>query len=48
MSKISPVDLAIVWGKLAEPEFDKYITYSQGNRWYHYKWKEEARLILPM
>jgi len=36
----SPVDLAIVWGKLTEPENGKYITYSQGSRWYHYKWKE--------
>lgn len=37
--KISPVDLAIVWGKLAEPESDRYITYSQGNRWYFYQYK---------
>lgn len=37
--KISPIDLAIVWGKLAEPDYDKYITYSQSSRWYHYKWK---------
>jgi len=39
---ISPVDLAIVWGKLAEPQKRKYITYSQGSRWYHYRWKEGA------
>ena len=38
--ELSPVDLAIVWGKLADPENGRYITYSQGNRWYHYKWKE--------
>jgi hypothetical protein len=38
--QISPVDLAIVWGKLTEPENGKSITYSQGNRWYHYKRKE--------
>jgi hypothetical protein len=37
--KISPVDLAIVWGKLAEPEYDRYITYSQRNRWYFYQYK---------
>jgi hypothetical protein len=38
--KVSPVDLAIVWGKLAEPEYDRYITYSQSNRWYFYKYKQ--------
>ncbi len=37
--KISPADLAMVWGKLAEPEYDRYITYSQRNRWYFYKYK---------
>jgi hypothetical protein len=40
--KISPVDLAVVWGKLAEPEYDRYITYSQSNRWYFYKYKQES------
>ena len=38
-SKISPMDLTIVWGKLAEPDFDRYITYSQRNRWYFYTYK---------
>jgi hypothetical protein len=37
--KISPVDLAIVWGKLAEPEYDSYINYNQRNRWYFYQYK---------
>jgi hypothetical protein len=35
--EVSPIDLAIAWGKLAEPENNRYITYSQGNRWYHYQ-----------
>ena len=38
--QIAPVDLAIVWGRLTEPETGRYITYSQGVRWYHYKWRE--------
>jgi hypothetical protein len=38
--ELSPVDLAVAWGKLAEPENGKYVTYSQGYRWYHYLWKE--------
>jgi hypothetical protein len=41
-SIISPVDLLIVWGKLADPEYHKYITFAHGNRWYHYKWKGET------
>jgi hypothetical protein len=39
-AEISPMDLAIVWGKLAEPEYSRFITYSQSYRWYHYKWRE--------
>jgi len=38
--EISPVDLAIVWGKLAESEYDRYISYRQSNRWYFYQYKE--------
>jgi hypothetical protein len=36
---VAPVDLAIVWGKLAEPEYDKYISYSQHDRWYFYEFE---------
>ena len=38
-STVSPLDLAIVWGKLAEPDYDKYFSYRQGSRWYFYKTK---------
>ncbi len=41
-AKVSPIDLAIVWGKLAEPENAPYITYSQSNRWYFYQYKAES------
>ncbi len=37
--EISPVDLAVAWGKLAEPGSHRYITYTQGNRWYFYQYK---------
>jgi len=37
--EVSPIDLAIVWGKLAESESKKYISYSQSSRWYFYKYK---------
>jgi hypothetical protein len=41
-SQISPYDLAIVWGKLAEPAYDKYIEYWQNNRWYFFRYKEAS------
>jgi hypothetical protein len=37
--EVSPIDLAMVWGKLAEPEHDSHITYRQSNRWYFYQFK---------
>lgn len=43
-SEISPVDLAIVWGKLAEDENEKYVSFSQRNRWYFYEYKPESPL----
>ncbi len=42
--EISPVDLAISWGKLTEPESSQYIKYTQGNRWYFYQYKPESPL----
>ncbi len=39
-SMISPVDLLMVWGELAEREYGRHITFTHGGRWYHYKWKE--------
>jgi hypothetical protein len=38
--ELSPMDLAVVWGKLAESENGRYVIYSQGYRWYHYRWRE--------
>jgi hypothetical protein len=38
-AEVAPVDLALVWGNLAESEYDKYITYSQSDRWYFYECK---------
>jgi hypothetical protein len=42
--KISPLDLAIAWGKLAEPEYGRYMTFWHAHRWYNYKWKEGSPL----
>lgn len=43
-SIISPYDLAIVWGKLAEPQYERFISYSQRNRWYFYRYKKDCPL----
>ncbi len=32
-AKISQIDLCLAWGQLAEPEYDRYMTYSQGKRY---------------
>lgn len=37
--KVAPVDLVLVWGRLAEPEYDKYMTYTQRDRWYYFEYK---------
>jgi len=38
--KISPVDLALAWGKLAERDARKYVSYNVSNRWVSFKLKE--------
>jgi hypothetical protein len=39
LSGVAPVDLVLVWGNLAGPEYDKYMAYSQSGRWYYYRYK---------
>ncbi len=41
-AKISPIDLGLVWGKLAEPDCRKYISYSQDNRWLSFNVKRDC------
>jgi hypothetical protein len=36
-SKVAPVDLALVWGTLANPDLIDMIEFSQKNRWYFYR-----------
>lgn len=37
LAKISPVDLCVVWGELAEPEYSKYVNYWQSGRWCYFR-----------
>ena len=39
-AKVSPIDVALAWGRLADPESRKYVSYSQSNRWTSFKMKE--------
>jgi hypothetical protein len=43
-AEISPLDLAIAWGDLAESEHEKYVSFSQRNRWYFYEYKPGSPL----
>lgn len=41
---ISPCDLAIVWGKLTDTQYERFISYSQRNRWYFYRYQRDCPL----
>jgi len=41
-AQVAPVDVVLVWGKMAEPGYDRYITYSQSDRWYHYQYEPDS------
>ena len=43
-AKVSPVDLGLAWGKLADPEFRKYVSYNQSSRWLSFKVKADSPL----
>jgi len=40
--KIAPVDLALAWGRLAEPENEQYVTFSQSDRWYFFQYRRDT------
>jgi hypothetical protein len=41
-SSLSPIDLALAWGELANSEYDRYISYSQRGRWYYYRYTADC------
>lgn len=36
-SRFSPVDFALAWGHMANPDVDAWIQWRQRNRWYYYQ-----------
>ena len=41
-ASLSPVDLALVWGRLGDRKMDDYISYKQKNRWYFYRYSHDC------
>ncbi len=37
-AEISPMDLALTWGRMVEPEVAAHVSYSQSGRWYYYRY----------
>lgn len=44
-AELSPTDLALGWGRMADPQVIARLSISQGGRWYH--WRYEGALPLP-
>ena len=44
MGKVVPIDLALAWGKLTDPQYDKHINYRQSDRWYFFEYDSESPL----
>ena len=38
-AEISPVDFALGWGRMAEPEIYKQLSIRQSNRWYYWRYE---------
>ena len=44
---LSPVDFALAWQNLTKEDADRYITYSQRNRWYYYRYRSGCPYSKP-
>ena len=40
-SRLSPLDLALGWKRMADPAISQSLNISQGGRWYRYSWSNE-------
>lgn len=46
-AELSPTDLALGWQRMAEDTVLSRLEISQGNRWYHYRWRGDAPIPPP-
>ncbi|HUJ21611.1 MAG TPA: hypothetical protein VLX58_08835 [Bryobacteraceae bacterium] len=44
---LSPVDLALGWGRMSDQSVLDQISFSQGQRWFHY-WPRQSRFPIPV
>lgn len=38
-AELSPIDVGLAWGKMAEPEYDKYMSYSSSGRFLQWNYR---------
>lgn len=41
-SHLSPVDLALGWNEMSDPNVDEWLSWSQSGRWYFYRWSGDS------
>jgi hypothetical protein len=41
-SPVIPLDLALGWGDMSNPEVDEWISWRQSGRWYYYRWNGDS------
>lgn len=41
-AKLAPIDLLLAWGKLSDPKSEKYVTFSQSDRWGYFEYKNDS------
>jgi hypothetical protein len=41
-SELSPLDLALGWGRMADPSVDDVISWRQAGRWYFFHWSAQS------
>ncbi len=46
-SQLSPMDLALGWKRMADPDIYGALNISQGGRWYYYSWANDPPIPLP-
>src|SRR5262245_23512627 len=40
-AKLSPIDLALGWRRMADPAIYRSLNITQSSRWYHYSWSTQ-------
>ncbi|MEZ5463875.1 MAG: hypothetical protein R3F22_01350 [Lysobacteraceae bacterium] len=46
-ARLSPLDLALGWGRMSDPAVYSRLSISQSGRWYHYSWGPNGPPIPP-